>query len=243
MADSGEAWRDAEIAARFAAQRTHLIPHAHTQLDVILQILRRRPQPIERILDLGCGDGILVAALLDAFPSAFGIAVDYSIEMLARATERLAPYAGRAAVQGGDLRTPDFWRVVPGPMDVVVSGFAIHHLPDLRKRTLYSEIYLGLRPGGMFLNLEHVASSTPVGEALFDHAMVDFQIAQRRAAGESVDAERLWHEHQARPDKADNRLATVSEQCEWLTQLGFRDVDCFWKWYELALFGGQRPCS
>ena len=243
MAAVGEAWRDHEVAARFATHRAHIVPEARTQVDVLLRVLRQRPRPVERILDLGCGDAILLAALLDAFPDACGIAVDYSLEMLARATDRLAAFPERIAVQPGDLRTPDFWRVVPGPVDVVVSGFAIHHLPELRKRTLYSEIFLGLQPGGTFLNLEHVASATPAGENCFDVAMVEFQLATRRAAGEDVDFELLWQQHQTRPDKADNLLAPVEMQCQWMRDLGFVDVDCFWKWFELALFGGHRPCN
>ena len=140
MAAAGEAWRDHEVAARFAAHRAHIVPEARTQVDVLLRVLRQRARPVERILDLGGGDAVLLATLLDAFPDACGIAVDYSLEMLARATERLAAFPGRTAVQPGDLRTPDFWRVVPGPVDVVVSGFAIHHLPDLRCIRHFAEL-------------------------------------------------------------------------------------------------------
>lgn len=245
--DTGEAWRDPAVAARFSAQRSAIVPESRAQIDVLLHVLRSRERPVERILDLGAGDGILVATLLDAFPDACGIAVDYSFEMLARATERLAPYEGRATVQPADLRSPDWLRVLPGPVDVIVSGFAIHHLPDTRKRTLFGELFLSLQPGGTFLNLEHVASPTPALEALFEHAMVDFQLAQRLAAGEDVDRALVWQQFHTRPDKADNRLAPLEQQCEWLREFGFVDVDCFWKWFELAIFGGHRggyrPCS
>ena len=42
------------------------------------------------------------------------------------------------------------------------------------------------------------------------------------------------------PDRHDNILAPVEEQCRWLRRIGFTDVDCFFKAFELAIFGGRR---
>ncbi len=38
-----------------------------------------------------------------------------------------------------------------------------------------------------------------------------------------------------------NLLLDVWTQVKWLDELGFEDVDCHWKWRELALFGGVKP--
>jgi tRNA (cmo5U34)-methyltransferase len=35
-----------------------------------------------------------------------------------------------------------------------------------------------------------------------------------------------------------NKLASVEAQLEWLREIGFEDVDRYWKWLELAVFGG-----
>jgi hypothetical protein len=122
----------------------------------------------------------------------------------------------------------------------VVSGFAIHHLPDNRKRALYAEVFTLLADGGTFVNCEHVASPTPRVEALFDRAMADHLYARRRERGEEVTPEQVHHEYLTRPDRAANILAPVEEQCRWLRDIGFQDVDCFWKYFELAVFGGTK---
>jgi trans-aconitate methyltransferase len=240
---AGEAWRDPAVASAFVADRAVRVPETATQLSVLAHVLRERGRPIRRIIDLGAGDGTLLGALLDAFPAAEGVALDFSPTMRQHAEGRLATFGARAVVGAADLRTPGWTDGVRGSVDVVVSGFAIHHLPDVRKRALYGEILARLEPGGTFLNLEHVASAGPRAVHLFDEAMIGFQAAARTAAGETVDVSELRTAYHARPDQADNILAPVDRQCAWLRELGFVEVDVFWKWFELAIFGGEAPCS
>jgi ubiquinone/menaquinone biosynthesis C-methylase UbiE len=237
---STEVWKDECVAARFATERSAIMPETRTQLDVLLRLLGDLPAAPRRLLDVGAGDGILLATLLDAFPEARGVAVDFSPPMLTRARERLAPFGGRATVVEGDLAASIWREQVTGSFDAVVSGFAIHHVTHARKRALYAEIYDLVRPGGMFLNLEHVASASPRVEAISDEAMVAHRHTQRVAAGEVVSREQVRDEFRNRPDRLANILALVEEQCHWLREIGFVDVDCFWKWFALALFGGFR---
>jgi tRNA (cmo5U34)-methyltransferase len=115
----------------------------------------------------------------------------------------------------------NFDRSLPelGTFDVVVSSFAIHHCSDKRKRSLYEEVYQRVEPGGIFCNLEHVSSPT---DRLHERFM--------KTIGESVENE-----------DPSNKLLDVHTQLEWLRAIGFDDVDCYWKWLELALLIGYRP--
>jgi cyclopropane fatty-acyl-phospholipid synthase-like methyltransferase len=235
-----EVWKQREVAAAFLEERSLLIPDRQRQLEVLLRVVRFAPRQPARILDLGAGDGILLATLLAAFPQACGVALDFSPLMLEQARTRLAPLAERATTVEADLATPAWRQAVQGPFDIVVSGFAIHHLTHERKRALYGEIYDLLPEGGVFVNCEHVASATPQLEKLFDDAMTEHLWQRRRERGEEVTLEQVRREFMERPDRAANILALVEDQCSCLRAIGFRNVDCFWKYFELAIFGGLR---
>jgi SAM-dependent methyltransferase len=237
---TAEVWKDPDVAAAFLNERSLLIPDRQRQLDVMLRVLRFAPRALHRVLDVGCGDAILLATILELFSQATGVGVDFSPLMLEQARARLARYGQRGTTVEADLARPAWTRTITGPFDAVISGFAIHHLPDVRKRALYREIYDLLSDGGVFLNAEHVSSPTPRIELLFDDAMAEHLFERRRERGESVTPEQVKRDFLERPDRAANILAPVEEQCAWLRELGFHDVDCHWKYFELAIFSGVR---
>jgi tRNA (cmo5U34)-methyltransferase len=179
---------------------------------------------VTRFLDVGCGSGVLSHLLRECYPAAYGVLVDYSEPMLTVAREQFDP--AQTAILQADLSQPDWVEVVQphAPFDVVVSGYAIHHLTDERKRGLYQEIFDLLRPGGIFINVEHVASPSPWVESLFIESFADNLYAATRHEGytrEQIVA-RLYE------DDGDI-VAPVEAQCGWLRQIGFEHVDCYMK--------------
>jgi SAM-dependent methyltransferase len=200
----------AEHALKYLA-RADQIPHRTEGEAVLLEFI---PQNVGRILDLGTGDGRLLALLRLDRRGTPGVALDFSPIMLNAARER---FRDDDSVQ---VIAHNLNESLPtlGCFDVVVSSFAIHHCTDERKRALYGEIYSALNPGGIFCNLEHVAPATAELHARF-----------LRALG-ITEAE----------EDPSNKLAGLEIQLRWLREIGFEDVDCHWKWLELALFGGIR---
>ena len=203
-------WPDADHALSYLAIRDS-IPHRTEGCAVLLEAIG---EP-RRVLDLGTGDGVMVALVRSVWPEVKAVAVDFSPTMLDAVRARFAGDSGVEVVEHDlDAPLPDF-----GRFDTVISSFAIHHLADARKRALFGEVLEALEPGGVFANLEHVASPTA---ALHREFFVQI--------GEDPDAE-----------DPSNRLAPVESQLDWLRALRFVDVDCLWKWRELALLVGHAP--
>ncbi len=234
-------WQTEALATAFLQGVRGAIPGGDLQLEVVAKIVDLWSARPSRILDLGCGDGILGRLLMGRFPAAHMTFADFSEPMLAAVRNKLAD-SPTATVLKADFSEPSWLDAVAkeGAYDVIVSGFAIHHQPDARKKGLYAEIYGSLAPGGIFLNLEHVASATPAGEALFDEHFVDHLLRFHKRAKPETTRQEIAATYYHRPDKRENILAPLDVQCEWLRQIGFQDVDCFFKIFELALFGGRK---
>ncbi|MFH1027866.1 MAG: class I SAM-dependent methyltransferase [Pseudomonadota bacterium] len=241
MTENRSKWQTDELAAAFLQGVRGAIPAAGLQLEVINHIIRSWcPRPLH-IVDLGCGDGALGRFLLEHNPESHVTFADFSDPMLEAARKQIGGHA-RATIVKTDFSSKAWLDSIgeQSPVDVVVSGFAIHHQPDRRKRELYREVFELLCKGGVFLNLEHVASATTNVESLFDNYFIDHLHRFHSAANAAKNRDEIAQDFYNRPDKAENILSPVQDQCAWLREIGFADVDCFFKVFELALFGGRK---
>ena len=204
-------WSNERHAVQYL-ERADAIPHRSEGERTLLEWL---PKPLARVLDLGSGDGRLLSIVTTACAPEEAVALDFSETMLEHLRRRFGNVPGIRIV------AHDMDRPLPadiGTFDAIVSSFAIHHLSHPRKRALYEEVYAHLGPGGVFCNLEHVASPTP---------------ALHRRFLEMLDV-------QPEDEDPSNKLLDVHAQLTWLQEIGFVDVDCHWKWRELALLVGTR---
>jgi tRNA (cmo5U34)-methyltransferase len=202
---SGE-WSHPERVAEYLARE---IPHRDVAERLLLEAL---PERVGRVLDLGTGDGRMLALVREQHPGSIGIGIDSSRPMLERARER---FGGDPLIE---LVEHDLARPLPGQtrVDVVVSALAVHHLEDERKRALFGELHELLAPGGVFVNLDLVSSPTTELHEQF-----------RRAIGREQD------------DPSD-RLAGLCDQLDWLRDAGFTVVASRFKWMELALIVAEK---
>ncbi len=205
-------WTSAAHALDYLG-RADRIPHRTEGEAALLSLV---PPSVDRMLDLGTGDGRLLGLLKVERAATPAVGLDFSPTMLAAVRDRFAADATVTIVEHNlDHPLPESL----GQFGAIVSSFAIHHCSDERKRSLYGEIFAHLAPGGIFCNLEHVSSPTPALHDLF-----------LRAIGYTPEDE-----------DPSNQLLDVETQLAWLREWGFVHVDCAWKWLEMALLVGYKP--
>ena len=201
-------WKDEEKVSEYVGRVGRLAARAAGEAELVEHL----PARVDRVLDLGCGDGRLAALVLDARPDAReAVGIDSSPPMLDLARQRFESEP-RGSLVEHDLNAP-----LPhlGTFDAVVAGFAIHHLSHDRKQALLSEVVSILRPGGVFANLEVVECATPELQAEFYERI-------ERPGGDPQDV-----------------LAPVEPQLAWMRTAGLEHVDCMWRWRGFALLVGR----
>ena len=139
--------------------------------------------------------------------------------MLEQARERLAD---RARYMAGDLTDP----LPAGPWDAVVSALAIHHLRDADKARLFTRVREALRPGGVFVNAEQVAGSSPELDA---HNLRRHEAAARSLGTDDAEwdaaVDRMRHD----------RKVTVEWHIAAFREAGFTDAECLFKDHSFAV--------
>lgn len=180
------------------------------------------------VLDLGAGTGLLSMLLAAAVPGVRLTLVDGAPGMLAVAAAHLTVRGVPHRTVHADLAGP----LPAGRYDAVVSALAVHHLDDSGKRALYRRAADALVPGGVFVNAEQVAGPTPALDRRYDEVWTA-RITELGSDAEEIAAARQRMRH--------DRPAPVPEQCRWLAEAGLVDVDCFFKEWRFAVFGGRRP--
>jgi|GEM_PF-126375 len=240
--DRYKIWQSQELSKSYLEGVRGAIPLAAEQIEIILRIINATQDGVGQFLDLGCGNGILGSAIAQHYPAAQGVFLDLSETMLAAAQQNAGDRANMTFILEDFGRSQWVEAVAShAPFNIIISGFSIHHQPDERKQIIYQEIYNLLKPGGLFLNLEHVASHSLWAEQAFSTLFVDALYTFHQQQGSQKSRSEIDREYYNRDDQNANILAPVEEQCDWLKHIGFVNVECFFKVFEIALFGGLRP--
>jgi tRNA (cmo5U34)-methyltransferase len=234
-------WQEQDLAKHYLEGIRGGIPLAAEQLDILLRIIHKVLPQVEHLLDLGCGDGILGRTVMAIHPETKGVFLDFSEHMIHEVKNK-------ADARRSTFLTADFgdknWSLSVrnyAAFDLVLSGFAIHHQPDEKKRAIYQDIFDLLKPGGLFLHLEHVSSKSDWAKEVFEKYFVDSLWKHHQEQGGSKSRDTIADEFFNSPGRAANILSPVDLQCRWLEEIGFVDIDCFLKIFELTLFGGKKP--
>jgi len=144
----------------------------------------------------------------------------------------------QASLRNGNVHSADNWQNVLEP---IIARYRSSDIPRFfRGDAGYTELYELLTHDGWFINIEHVTPATDMVTTLFENETIDALYQIELEKGKSRSRDEIAIEFNSRDDKTANILSPVETQCQWLRDIGFKDVDCYFKIYELAVFGGRR---
>ncbi len=213
-------------AAGYDALRRKLVPHFDDFYGMALEQIPYPHDAAIRILDLGAGTGLLSALAAEVFPNAHFTLADISTEMLAKARER---FAGRSNFEYVVIDLQH--EALSGAYEVAFSSLALHHLEHDQLAQIFRKAYEVIVPGGAFINADQTLATSAANEAKYQARWAADVIAQGTGEADLAAAvERL---------KVD-KTAALADQMAWLRAAGFSDVECWYKWYRMAVYSGRK---
>ncbi len=207
--------------------RRQYIPCFDEFYSTTLELIPHDSQAHIKVLDIGAGTGLLSALVAAAFPQASITLSDISSKMLSKAQERFG------SNRNIDYLALDFINApIVGNYDVVISALALHHTPQDQLKRVFQKIFGALQSGGCFINADQTLGTTPENEEKYAQAWLNGAKAKGCTDRDiEVAIERM---------KAD-KTATLQDQLNWLSEVGFVQVDCWYKNYRFAVYSGQKP--
>jgi tRNA (cmo5U34)-methyltransferase len=236
-------WGAQDKVDYFVEKSDLIIPNRQEQLDFLVDLFPWQWDEPIRVLDLGAGYGAVAEAIVHRYYRATVTCVDGSEAMMRHARPRLAKYSEQVQLLLRDLADPDWQAGLSGPFHATVSAIALHHLTDERKQQLCQEVFALLAPGGLFLNDDVVETPPFFQEHFASLADRAIQEREKKRIGVLRSIEEIRAERAARMRSAGqhSHVAPLSAQLDWWRAAGFTSVDCYWKFLNLAIFGGVKP--
>ena len=228
-------WKSEEIVQNWAVEAARHELRRARQRQFVADLLPFGKQDAFAFLDLGAGTGAAARAILTAFPASTAILADFSAQMMGQGEREMSAFAQRFRYVEFDMSAGDWPDHMPSSFDAIITSMCVHHLPDERKRTLFTEIFDRLVPGGWYLNYDPVRSTDPAVESVWEQVKdrQDPDSAHRRH--HRSDDERARYENHVR------YIIPLAPQLDYLRSAGFEAIDVYWKELEEVIYGGRRP--
>jgi tRNA (cmo5U34)-methyltransferase len=236
-----QTWGSSKFIEQWAAKGDWQAPIREVQTAMVLRMI---PQPIDaaiRILDVGAGYGALAAAVLNDRPNATAVCLDASEAMLDLGRERNSNLGSRIKFVHASLETPDWLNAVEGCFDAVISARALHHFTENQRRQfIFKEVFGLVRERGCFINADNVRASTKTLAERYRSARDEYldRFVRQSSAGKTNLAELRAAAPSTYHGLHNNGY--LDEELAWLREAGFADVDCFWKFTTMVVYGGFR---
>jgi len=209
----------------YAALMERLIPFYEIQRSLILQLMRRDDASVPpRVLDLGCGPGLMANAILAEFPKAQLTLIDLTPEMIEACRSRFERF-DNVTYRIGDFRLDDLGEAY----DVVLASLSLHHLELSERPACARRILQSLKPGGQLITAEVIVDESPTVRER------QYELWRRFMTAQGEDGETWYQKHLAKDHPVE-----IAAWVSTLTEAGFVSAGCFWRYLNFAIIAGCR---
>ena len=200
-----------------------LIPFYDEQRKMMLHLVPFDGAAPIRVLDLGCGHGLMAGEILSAYPKASLTAFDLTEEMLQACRMRLGGNE-RVTYQLGDFRSDP----LGSHYDLIIASLSLHHLHLSERPSFLARAHRSLKPGGFLIAAEVIVDeASDVRERQY--------VLWRRFIAENGEDPAYWYGRHLEKDHP----ATISALLEMLEAAGFQEAGCFWRCLNFAIVSGR----
>ena len=209
----------AKQADEYEKLMVKLVPQYLEQNQIIYNLLPEENKNY-RVLDLGCGNGILSELVFRKLPHSYIVGFDLTENMLNAFNKKLAKYSGKFELKQGDFRNDP----IGVNYDIVIAGLTLHHLTWEEREQFYKTLYSSLNGGGLFIARDIIIDE--------DQNIINQQYGLwkefMKFNGEDPE---FWY---AKHIEKDHPI-TLTDHFSWLRKAGFSEVACQWRLYNFAI--------
>jgi len=197
-----------------------LVPQYKIQHEILYELLPDNSEEQLRVLDLGCGNGVLSEIVLKKLPNAYIVGFDLTPKMLEAYEKNLSSYRGRYELLLGDYR----FDPIGSNYDIILAGLTLQHLTWGERIDFYKLIYSTLNRNGLFILNDIIIDKD------WDTRKTQYSSWMEYIASNGEDPE-FWLDKHLTKDYP----VTLEDHFKWLEQAGFSKMDCYWRFHNFAI--------